>query len=192
MNIFIDESGIHKSVDYSTIVVVYVEVKDIRKLEIDILNIEKELRLKTFHWSDERWLIRNKFLKQIIKLNFKFKLAIFRNPFSSQKMLEVVFQHLIIEKSLNGIFIDGEKPRWYEHKLKKVLRDKGISIKKLRTVRSISHPGIQLADALAGLTRYYFDNPKAEDAKKWFEKLKEKKKLVAQFIFESQALKNLA
>jgi len=65
----------------------------------------------------------------------------------------------------------------YENKLKKVLKDKGIAIKKLRTVRSKSEVGIQLADALASLIRYYYDNPEEEDAKKWFNKLKREKKL---------------
>lgn len=65
-----------------------------------------------------------------------------------------------------------------------MLRDKGISVKKLRTVRNeASQPGIQLADALAGLVRYHFDNPDAEDATKWFGKLEKQKKLLAQFNF---------
>jgi len=75
------------------------------------------------------------------------------------------------------IFIDGEKPKWYEHKLKKVLRDKGIAVRKLRTVRSKSEVGIQLADCPASLIRYYYDNPEEKDAKKWFLKLKKEKKL---------------
>ncbi|MBI2029846.1 hypothetical protein HYT02_05500 [Candidatus Gottesmanbacteria bacterium] len=88
-------------------------------------------------------------------------------------------------------FLDGEKPKWYERKLKKVLRDKGIQIKKLRSVRRQSNVGIQLADCLAGLTRYYYDNMEAVDAKKWFNKLKRDKKLTAQFIFETETVNKL-
>lgn len=84
---------------------------------------------------------------------------------------------------ITNIYIDGKKPKWYERKLKKVLRDKKISVKKIRTVRKAGAPaGLQLADALAGLVRYHFDNPKGEDAKRWFLKFKRDKKLSAQFI----------
>ena len=59
-----------------------------------------------------------------------------------------------------------------------------ISVKKLRTVRNeASQPGIQLADSLAGLSRYHFENPEAKDAKRWFERLKKEGKLRAQIIF---------
>jgi hypothetical protein len=69
-----------------------------------------------------------------------------------------------------------------------VLRDKGISIQKLKAVRNeMSHPGIQLADAIAGLIRYYYDNPHEEDSKRLFNKLKKEKKLIGQFLFESQS-----
>lgn len=52
-----------------------------------------------------------------------------------------------------------------------------------------SQPGLQLADVLAGLSRYHFENPNAEDAKKWFDRLKKEEKLKAQIIFSHK--KNL-
>lgn len=56
-------------------------------------------------------------------------------------------------------------------------------LQKLRTVRKADAPaGLQLADALAGLVRYHFDNPNVEDANRWFNKFKRDKKLSAQFI----------
>lgn len=177
MVIFIDESGIHKQTGHSTASVVYVEVKNLEKFENKLKNIEIDLRITYFHWAEERWFMKNKFLSRIFDLDFTVKVAIFENPVKPYSMLEVVFQHLITEKSISSIYIDGEKPKWYEHKLKKVLRDKGIAIKKLKTVRSKSEVGIQLADCLASLIRYYHDNPEEKDAKKWFNKLKRDKKL---------------
>ena len=177
MVIFIDESGIHKQTGHSTASVVYVEVENLEKFESKLMKIEKDLKISFFHWAEERWLMKNKFLSRIFELDFTVKVAIFENPVKPDSMLEVVFQHLITEKSITSIYIDGEKPKWYERKLKKVLRDKGIAIKKLKTVRSRSEVGIQLADALASLIRYYHDNPEEKDAKKWFNKLKKEKKL---------------
>lgn len=126
--------------------------------------------------------MKNKFLSRIFDLDFIVKVAVFENPVKPDSMLEIVFQHLITEKTIKSIYIDGEKPKWYEHKLKKVLRDKGIGLKKLRTVRSKSEVGIQLADALASLIRYYHDNPQEKDAKKWFNKLKKEKKLAFELL----------
>lgn len=177
MIIFIDESGTHKQTGHSTSVVVYVEIKNLEKFEIKLKEIEKDLRISYFHWAEERWFMKNKFLARIMDLDFTVKAAIFENPVDPQSILEIVFKHLIIEEDISNIFIDGEKPKWYEHKLKKVLRDKGITVKKLKTVRSKSEVGIQLADALASLIRYYHDNPDEKDAKKWFNKLKKDKKL---------------
>lgn len=188
MVIFIDESGIHKQTDHSTTAVVYVETKNLEKLEKRILEIEDDLGIKVFHWSDERWLMRNKFLSRIVNLDFKVKVAIFKNPVYPNKMMEIVFNHLITEKEISRIFIDGKKPKQYERMLKKILRDKGASVKKLRTVRKEdSQPGLQLADALAGLIRYHVDNPQKKDAKRWFKRLQREKRLWAQFTFETEA-----
>lgn len=182
MVIFIDESGIHKQIGHSTASVVYVEVNNLEKFEHKLKKIETDLKISYFHWAEERWFMKNKFLSRIFDLDFTVKVAVFENPVKPDSMLEIVFQHLITEKTIKSIYIDGEKPKWYEHKLKKVLRDKGIGLKKLRTVRSKSEVGIQLADALASLIRYYHDNPQEKDAKKWFSKLKKEKKLTFELL----------
>lgn len=70
-------------------------------------------------------------------------------------------------EKFKAIYVDGKKPRWVELRLKKVLRDKGISVKKLRTFNDESSPGLRLADALAGVTRAYYDNPKGKAAPLW-------------------------
>jgi hypothetical protein len=94
-------------------------------------------------------------------------IAIFNNPISQTKALEWALQHLLIENNFRTIFIDGKKPRWVERRFKKVLRDKGITVKKLRTVRHDSSPCIRLADALAGLSRSYYDNPDGRAKPLW-------------------------
>ncbi|KKQ74241.1 MAG: hypothetical protein US96_C0037G0006 [Candidatus Woesebacteria bacterium GW2011_GWB1_38_5b] len=143
MIIFIDESGISRDAGYSTTAVVYVEINDLDKIEKQIVQILSEMNLQTFHWADHGWKIRDKFFRNVMKLEFKFKIAIFKNPILPEKMIETVFQHLITEKYIKNIYVDGKKPKWYERKLKKVLRDKGASVKKLKTVRDeISQPGI--------------------------------------------------
>lgn len=191
MVIFIDESGTHKQSDHATEVIVYIKVSNLTKVEQRILALEEKLHIRSFHWGDERWAVRNKFLEGIIDLDFTLKVAIFENPVRPEKMIEYVFKHLITEDNIQRVFIDGKKPKWYEHKLKKILRDRRISVKTLRTVRSESSPGIQLADCLAGLIRRYYDKPNEADTKKWFKKLKRDKKLAMELHFETGTVEKL-
>lgn len=188
MVVFIDESGIHKQLGHATEVIVYIKVSNLSRIEKRISNLEKKLKIRSFHWGEERWDVRNKFLEGIINLDFNFKAAVFENPVHPQRMIEYVFKHLITENNIRRVFIDGKKPKWYEHKLKKILRDRRISVKTLRTVRSESSFGIQLADCLAGLIRRYYDKPSEIDIKKWFKKLKRNKKLTMELHFETGAV----
>ena len=177
MLIFIDESGTHKAVDHATIVLVYVEITDLAKFESKVELIEKELGIRYFHWNTERWVTREKFLEKLLKLDFTLKVAILKNPVQFSKSLEDVLRHLVIEGNIRKIMIDGKKPKWYSQKLKKVLRDKGISVRKVTMVRKDeSSPGIRVADCLAGLIRYKYDNPES-DATVLFNKLKRTGKL---------------
>ncbi|MCX6784213.1 MAG: DUF3800 domain-containing protein [candidate division WWE3 bacterium] len=184
---FIDESGTNKQDGHSTMAVVYVEVINKEIFEKEFSIILKELNIQEFHWADQGWKVRRKFIERVINLNFFFKVAVFTNPSNPGKMLEIVFQHLIVEENIHFIFIDGKKPRRYENELKRVLRSKGITVKKLRTVRSeTGYFGVQLADALAGLIRYFEDNPKAEDAKDLILKVQRSKRIFAKYIFSGQ------
>ena len=177
MVIFIDESGTHKQVDHSTIVLVYVEIANLEKFEKEVENIERELGIKYFHWTDERWGTREKFIEKLLKLNFSLKVAILDNPVKLSRGFEEALRHLVIEANIKKIMIDGRKPRWYSQKLKKVLRDKGVSVKKIKMVRKEeSSPGIRVADCLAGLIRYHYDNPDSL-ATAWYNKLKKADKI---------------
>lgn len=163
MIIFIDESGIHKSVDHSVISFVYICFEGAEQIENEILKIEGFLGIQKFHWSNfsskSGWELREKFLKAISKLDFTFKVAIMKNPINMATALEYSLGYLIIEKKIRKIIIDGKKPRWYGQRLKKVLRDKGISVKKVRTLNDESSAGLRLADALAGFIRSHYDKP---------------------------------
>jgi len=187
MVIFIDESGIQNQIGHSTVAVVYVEIKNLNKFNSDFIKILSNLKITNFHWTEERWLIRDKFLSKIIKLDFRVKIAIFRNPVHSDRMIESVFEQIITESSISKILIDAKKPRWYENKLKKILRQRNISVKKLKTVRKDEYVfGIQLADCLAGLYRYSYDNPSNLDTKNWIQKLKNHQIIFGEFFLEAK------
>lgn len=177
--IFIDESGIHKSQDHSAFAMAYIEFENKAKVEEGVMKIEKKHGISHFKWSDLPWKLRTAFINDVISLPFMAKVAVFQNPVRPDKALEWSAQHLLVEKNFKAIYIDGEKPRWVELRLKKVLRDKGISAKKLRTLRDESSPGIRLADALAGATRAYYDNPKSKAGPLW-QKLRHK--ITAQLV----------
>jgi hypothetical protein len=73
MLIFIDESGIHKKVDHSTFVLAYVEAKNHELLEKQIIKIENKLKIDYFHWSETIWKVKEKFMEEVFKLDFRVK-----------------------------------------------------------------------------------------------------------------------
>lgn len=184
MVVFIDESGTNKQEGHATTAVVYVQVLNKEKFEADLTKIEKDLRIAYFHWADERWFMREKFLNQASEVDFIVKVAVFKNPAHPQQMIEAVFKQLITEPMIRKVIIDGKKPRWYEQKLKKVLRDRGIEVWKLKTVRSTGDVGIQLADAIAGLVRYCYDKPDKELAQSLLKKLQKKQRIAGIYLLE--------
>ena len=109
-----------------------------------------------------------------LKLNFKVKIAIVKNPVNPTMELEKVLSHTIIEKDIKNIYIDGKKPKWYERKIKLTLRNKNISTKKLKTVRNKQSAGIRIADMVAGLSRTYYDKKNLQKITKYFKLLKKK------------------
>ncbi|MCD6528166.1 DUF3800 domain-containing protein [bacterium] len=174
MLIFIDESGIHKSIEHSSFVLAYLKAEDYNLIEKKIQEIEKKLKIEYFHWAKTVWSVKERFMDEILKLDFRAKIGMVKNPINPAHELERILVHMIVEKDIKNIYIDGRKPRWYERRIKKVLRDKGISVRKLKTVKSNQYAGIRLADMIAGLSRSYFDKKNLEKISKYYQRLKKK------------------
>jgi len=164
MIIFIDESGVHKQDGKSSVALVYVMVDDVEKIERAVIKAEKELRITSFHWTRHIWKIRQEFVQALQKENFTVKAAIVQNPFSNKRFEEAV-EALLTERKITKIVLDGQKPKWYLRRLKKVLRGRGISVKKIRAGNDRSFPCLRLADAYAGLVRAYWDDKENKKAK---------------------------
>lgn len=69
---------------------------------------------------------------------------------------------------------DGKKPKWYERKIKSILRSKNFSIHKLKTVKSSQYPGIRIADMAAGLIRSFYDSKNMNKIEKYYRRLEKK------------------
>ncbi len=174
MHIFIDESGIHKKVDHSSFALVYIEIDNFEKIEKRIIEIERELNIEKFHWSEIAWKFKEKFIKEALKLDFKVKLAIIKNPVNPAKELERILSHMAIEKKISCIYIDGKKPKWYGLKIKKVLRDRGVSARKVKMIKDDQIACVRLADMVAGLSRSHFDKKNEKNLQKYYKKLERK------------------
>src|SRR3989344_3237683 len=181
-SVFIDESGVHKQIDHSTTAIVYVQTNHVNSISNRLEEINAQLKINSFHWAHHGWKLRMKYFKLVSYLDFTAKIALFNNPVKPDLMLETVFQHLITENNLHDVYIDGYKPKWYSRKLKKVLRDKGLSVSKLKAVRNEkSYPALQLADAIAGLSRYSYDYPTNNKARLLFNGLKQQNRIFVEF-----------
>lgn len=173
-NVFIDESGIHKKIDHSSFVLVYIKVANLEKIEQAILKIENDLRINHFHWANTARKIKDQFISRALDLNFEIKIAIVRNPVRPDKELERILSHTIVENDINLVVIDGKKPKWYERKIKLILRNKRISVRKLKTVKDEQSPCTRLADMCAGLVRSHYDKKGAGEFTKYYRKLAKK------------------
>jgi len=174
MLVFIDESGIHKKTEHSTFALAYIEADNYDLLEKQVKEIESKLKIDYFHWAKTVWRVKEKFMDEVLKLDFRVKIAVVENPIKPDRELEKVLVHMIVERNIKNIYIDGKKPKWYARRLKKILRDKGISVRKLRTVKSSQYAGIRLADMAAGLSRSYFDKKNLEKISKYYQRLEKK------------------
>ncbi len=177
--IFIDESGVHKRNGYSTVVLVYIVAENIAEVENAIIEAEKSLRITSFHWARHIWKIRLEFIKALIREDFTVKAAIIENPFN-QKSFEKALADLLTEKKIKRIIIDGKKPKRYALRLKKVLRDRGISVKKIKTGNDRAFPCLRLADAFAGLVRAYWENMEDKKARELYKLAR--KKITTQLV----------
>ena len=176
--VFVDESGTHRQVRYSSFALVYVSVKDATAFEEKILALEKRIGIFRFHWANTDWEKRKLFFTGLLDLEWEARVGIVENPVLPDAEMERMMYELLSETKLHTLFIDGKKTKRYERKMKKVLRDKGISSRKLKTVDDSRYAGIRVADALAGLFRAYFDGKEHRMVREWCEKLKKKHKVL--------------
>ena len=160
--------------DHSTFAISYIKFEDYSEIEKNVIKIESNLKIEYFHWSDTVWKVKEKFMDEMFKLDFQAKIAVVKNPINPSKELEKVLLHTIVENNIRTIFIDGKKPKWFESKIKKVLRDKGVSVRKLKTVKSKQCAGARIADMVAGLARTYYDKKNLDKIEKYYKKLKKK------------------
>lgn len=175
MFVFIDESGTNKGSGHSVFALVYIAVKNYEIFDSAVSEIEKKLKIDSFHWAKSALPVREKFLEGLAKLDFKAKVAIVRNPSLPDNEMERLLPHMLIERNIHSIILDGEKPKWYQKKLKKILRDRGVTTKKLKMENDRSSAGIRAADAIAGLTRAYYAGKGGSVVQERFEQLRRKK-----------------
>jgi len=105
--IFVDESGIHKQTGYAVLALVYVPFEALAAVEAAVMEIEQGLGVAAFHWSDQRWKFRKRFLERVCTCEFSVKLAVCPNPPREAQWRERALQHLVVEKHIARVAIDG-------------------------------------------------------------------------------------
>lgn len=178
MFVFIDESGTNKGSGHSVFALVYIAVKNYDAFDAAVSEIEENLGIVGFHWAKNAPPVREKFLEGLADLDFQAKVAIVRNPSFPDDEMERLLPHMLIERNIRSIILDGKKSKRYQRRLKKILRDQGVTTKKLRMGNDRNFSGIRVADAIAGLTRAYYDGKGGDMIRGKFEGLRRKKKVI--------------
>ena len=166
--IFLDESGTHKNDGNTSMVLVFVATGNLELLNLGVIEAENKLRTGSFHWADHNWNFKEKFLKEIVGLPFELKVLIFKNPFSLSHY-ERALKYTITNSQVDVLVIDGKKSKNYKREYKKILRSRGIILKKLILGNDQGYPVLRVADFVAGLMRNYSENQNSKKVIKLYE-----------------------
>lgn len=157
-SIYIDESGIISKIGHSVYALVYIEHENEAHIGEKILKIEKDLNISYIHWVHLSNKVRKKVVKKLKKVNFNFIYMTYKNPITQEKALEKVLIELIeFENTALKIVVDGERIDRYEKYLKKILRNRGVKVYKLKFANDKKEPLLRVADFIAGLIRSLLD-----------------------------------
>lgn len=152
---YIDESGIHRQVGLSVFTAVSIKDACLSEIEDQVRLAERRLGLGTFHWRESSWPVKHRFFQNISNLPFEFSARIFANPIKPEQALRDFLVEFLEPKSIDTVFIDGTKPKWYGSSLKKFLRDNQVSIRNIKMVDDGRMAGLRIADFVAGAIRVY-------------------------------------
>jgi hypothetical protein len=160
MYIFVDESGTNKSTGVSVFAAVLVDPDKLQELDQLVAAAEEAAKVRSFHWSKAPWPVREAFIKAVARGDFSVRHQLSKNPLTDfgaalESTLITASEGMEVQK----VVLDGRKDKSYERRLKKALRDKGMSSKKLRTADDEAFPMLRVADAVAGLLRANANNP---------------------------------
>jgi hypothetical protein len=163
MYVFIDESGTNKPNGQCVFVAILIESEKLDSVSKIVEAAEASVNAETFHWRGKSSLLRAEFVRRISLANFLVCFVCFGNPLTDYgAALESLVITSCVNLNIRKIIIDGRKGKTYEKHLKKALRDKGISTRKLKTAADEAYPGLRVADALAGLIRTHANKPTSQ------------------------------
>lgn len=164
IDVFIDESGIGRKVGYSVYCLTYCFPSFKKEIDRLILEIEEKLKITTFHWREQSWIIKKKFLHQILKIiEWGCILCIVENKTHLFETPEQIIVKGLLGTSLDTIYIDGKKTKKYTHAVKKSLKNLGLNISSLKLVSSSACGGLRISDAVAGLVRLSLEKNLTDD-----------------------------
>lgn len=182
VNVYLDESGINRKSGASVYCLTIIDSKISQELNEQILQIEKNLKIKPFHWREQDWKIKSKFLKKIIKIDgWNCIIIVINNKNFSQVLLTDFMAKALQGFEIRCFYFDGKKSKAYRNSVKRSFKNLGIKISSLKFVGNKSHAGIRLADAVAGLSRLHYDAKSKMEADSFF-KLFLRNKISAQIL----------
>jgi hypothetical protein len=165
MNVYVDESGNHKRTGYTALSFVIIESDDLSRTEILVAEVERGHAKGTFHWVASSWTVREEFLMGTNTVRYRFLAVVIENPvLDLSPAIELGLTGIQADLGKISLIIDGDKGRGFERRFKKLLRDRGVNTRKLRTAKDEGFAGLRLADAIAGLHRYLAEKPEHPSA----------------------------
>lgn len=186
IDVYIDESGVSRKVGYSVYCLVL--LPKIAKIVLDekISAFEQKHKISPFHWREQSWNIKLKFLHFTKKIDsWNCLIAVVDNKKHPFVTPEQIIAKALLGNLVGTMYIDGKKTRKYIHAVKQSLKESGLQISKLKMVRSSSCGGLRIADSVAGLFRRSLEGklePESEEILDWFTKNKISAQVISGYL----------
>lgn len=163
MNVYIDESGIQFKDGHSVFAIVFVEQQHEQMLAQGVDKLTQQVRATSLHWSKMGKRVKAKVVPALSGLPFKYAIVIVPNPLkNTESALGASMSEILSRMNINALIIDGTWSKRQVSQFKRVLKNGGTKVEKLRGGNDKAYPGLILADIIAGLHRHNLDKPSQE------------------------------
>ena len=119
-DVFIDESGIFRVFGHSVYCLTICDSVFSSELDSKIAKVEENLKILPFHWRSHTWKIKEKFLKEILRIEkWECVLVVIGNKNYSYDLFQNLLSKALQGTEIRRMYIDGKKHKDYVNGVKK-------------------------------------------------------------------------
>lgn len=158
---YVDESGQHtQGKSFSVAVILVNEVDALKRVEKQLIDIEKKTKKGTLKWKSTHYSVKEKYLRNVMAIS-ELKNCIFYSIYTNTRSYVYSTVETIVEAIKKyvtkpykvSVMIDGLNKKTRQRIIRH-LKQEGVMYKKVRGMKDEGSAWIRLADAIAGFSRH--------------------------------------